>query len=118
MTIEQRLAFGKQLMFLLSPKGAELGAALRARAYSVSEVKGHTGDGDLTIICVEIPRREAQQLIHIASVIDERCAVIVHDIRRVDFARQADPKAISTRTPAGLGWLTRLWNSFRWQRGN
>ena len=108
MTIEQRLAFGKQLVFLLTPNGSELGAALRARDYRVAEVKGHTGDGELTIICVEIARREAQQLIHVASVIDERCGVIVHDIRRVDFARNAHPKAISAKTSAGFGWLTRL----------
>jgi uncharacterized protein YebE (UPF0316 family) len=58
MTIEQRLAFGKQLVFLLTPRGAELGAVLRASDYSVAEIKGHTGEGDLMIICVEIARRE------------------------------------------------------------
>ena len=118
MTIEQRLAFGKQLVFLLTPKGSELGAVLRARDYSVAEVKGQTGDGELTIICVEIARREAQKLIHIASVVDEHCAVIVHDIRRLDFARHAHPKAISAKRPAGFEWLTRRGNSFRWERGN
>jgi uncharacterized protein YebE (UPF0316 family) len=118
MTIEQRLAFGKQLVFLLTPKGAELGAALRLRDYSVAEIKGHTRDGELTIICVEIARREARKLIHIASVIDENCAVIVHDIRRLDFARHPHPKLMSGKTSAGFGWLTRLGNSFQWERGS
>ena len=61
MVIEQRLAFGKQLVFLLTPKGPELAEVLRAGDYRVAEVKGHTRDGDLTILCVEIPRREAQK---------------------------------------------------------
>ncbi len=92
MAIEQRLAFGKQLVFLLTPKGPELAEVLRAADYLLAELKGRTRDGDLTILCVEIARREAQKLIRIASAIDERCVVIVHDIRRADFARRADPK--------------------------
>lgn len=86
MVIEQRLAFGKQLVFLLTPKGAALADVLRAGDYRVAEVKGHTRDGDLTILCVQTPRREAQKLIRLASVVDERCAFIVHDIRLADSA--------------------------------
>jgi len=93
MVIEERLAFGKQLVFLLTPKGPELAEVLRAGNYRVAEVKGHTGDGDLTILCVEIPRREAQNLARLASVVDERCVFIVHDIRLADFAGRGVPKA-------------------------
>ena len=89
MVIEQRLAFGKQLVFLLTPKGPELAEVLRAGNYRVAELKGRTRDGDLTILSVEIARREAQTLIRIASAVDEQCVVIVHDIRRSDFARRA-----------------------------
>jgi len=93
MVIEQRLAFGKQLVFLLTPKGPELAQVLRAGNYRVAEVRGHTHEGDLTILCVEILRREAQKLIRLASAVDERCAFIVHDIRLTDFARRGAPKA-------------------------
>jgi uncharacterized protein YebE (UPF0316 family) len=96
MTIERRVAFGTQLMFLLTPKGPELAAVLRARDYRVAEIKGHTENGELTIICVETARREVQMLLHIVSGVDEHCAVIVHDIRRLDFAKHAHPKAISS----------------------
>jgi len=96
MVIEQRLAFGKQLVFLLTPKGPELAEVLRAADYLLAQLKGRTRDGDLTILCVEIARREAQRLIRIASAVDERCVVIVHDIRRVDFARRAAEK-VNTR---------------------
>src|SRR5271166_3010451 len=93
MVIEQRLAFGKQLVFLLTPKGPELAEVLRAADYRVAEVKGHTRDGDLTILCVEILRREAQKLIRLASVVDERCVFIVNDVRLADFTKCGDPKA-------------------------
>jgi len=92
MVIEQHLAFGKQLVFLLTPKGPELAEVLRAGDYRVAEVKGHTRDGDLTILCVEIPRREAQNLVRLASVVDDRCVFIVHDIRLADFAERGTPK--------------------------
>jgi len=93
MAIEQRLAFGKQLVFLLTPKGPQLAEILRTADYLVAEVKGHTRDGDLTILCVETPRREAQKLIRLASVVDERCVFIVSDIRLADIARRGARKA-------------------------
>ena len=106
MVIEQRLAFGKQLVFLLTPKGPELAEVLRAGDYRVAEVKGHTRDGDLTILCVEIPRRDAQKLIRLASAVDERCDFIVHDIRLADFATcgaaKADERPRFQLLPLGL----------------
>jgi|ERR1035438_1217725 uncharacterized protein YebE (UPF0316 family) len=93
MVIEQRLAFGKQLVFLLTPKGPELAEVLRAGNYHVAEVKGHIREGDRTILGVEIPRRDAQKLMRLASAIDERCDFIVHDIRLAGFAKPGAPKA-------------------------
>jgi uncharacterized protein YebE (UPF0316 family) len=98
MVIEQRLAFGKQLVFLLTPKGPDLAEVLRAGEYRVAELKGQTRDGYLTILCVEIARREAQKLIRIASAVDEHCVVIVHDIRGSDFARRGATKANKQRS--------------------
>jgi len=112
MVIEQRLAFGKQLVFLLTPKGPELAEVLRAGNYRVAELKGRTRDGDLTILSVEIARREAQTLIRIASAVDEQCVVIVHDIRRSDFARRAAAN-VNTRK---LSWLFPL-RGMRRQKG-
>ena len=106
MLIEQRLAFGKQLVFLLTPKGPALAELLRAGEYRVAELKGQTRDGVLTILCVEIARREANKLIRIASAVDEQCVVIVNDIRRAELARRIDPKAnarkLSLFSPSGI----------------
>ena len=104
MLIEQRLAFGRQLVFFLTPKGAELSEALRAGDYRLAELRGRTRDGDLTILSVEIARREAQQLIRVAGAVDERCVVIVHDIRRSEFARRAAVNG-RLRKLSCLSWL-------------
>jgi len=101
MVIEQRLAFGKQLVFLLTPKGPQLAESLRPVHYPVAEVKGHIREGDRTILAVEIARREAQKLIRLASVVDERCVFIVNDIRLADVARRRAAKANKHK----LSWL-------------
>lgn len=80
-TIEQRLAFGHQLVTLVTRKGVELVRALRAAGHRLAEVKGHTRDGDLTILFVETPRRQAQKLIREANAVDEACFCMVNDVR-------------------------------------
>jgi uncharacterized protein YebE (UPF0316 family) len=104
MLIEQRLAFGKQLVFLLTTKGPELLEILRAEDYRVAEVKGHVPEGERTILCVEVPRRDAQKLMRLASAVDDRCAFIVHDIRLTDFAERGAPKASRPKR----SWLSSL----------
>ena len=93
MLIEQRLAFGMQMVLLLTPKGHELAEVLRAGNYRVAEVKGHVREGDRTILCVQLPRRDVQKLIRLATAVDERCDFIVHDVRLADVARRGGPKA-------------------------
>ena len=94
-TIEQRLAFGNQLVFLLTPRGPELAEVLRAADYRLAEIRANTSEGDLTILGVEIPRRDTQTLLRLANAIDERCVVIVHDIRLAGFAHRGARKPTS-----------------------
>jgi uncharacterized protein YebE (UPF0316 family) len=99
-TIEQRLAFGHQLVSLLTRKGVELAKVLRASGYRLAEVKGHARDGELTILYVEIPRRHSQKLIRAASAVDDSCFCIVNDVRVAQFAaRRRVP--VSPRLPEG-----------------
>ena len=85
---------------------------LRAGDYRVAEVKGHVPEGERTILCVEVPRRDAQKLIRLASAVDELCASIVHDIRATDSVMREAPDArkrkSSWRLPfVGLAWFKR-----------
>jgi uncharacterized protein YebE (UPF0316 family) len=85
-TIEQHLAFGHQLVSLITRKGVELAKVLRAAGYRLAEVRGHAKDGDLSILYVETPRRQAQKLIRDASAVDDSCFCIVNDVRMAEFA--------------------------------
>jgi uncharacterized protein YebE (UPF0316 family) len=84
-TIEQRLAFGNQLASLFTRKGVELAKVLLAAGYRLAEVQGHTQNGNLTILYVEIPRRHARKLVHDASAVDEACFCIINDVREAAF---------------------------------
>jgi len=96
-TIEQRLAFGHQLATLVTRKGVELAKALRMASYRFAEVKGHTRDGDLTILYGEIPRRQTQMLIHDVAAVDDSCFCIVNDVH---VAQSAARRSLSVRATA------------------
>ena len=97
--IEQRLAFGNQLVFLLTPKGPQLAAALRAGGYRVAEFGARTNEGELTILSVEIPRRKTQTLLRLARAFDEQCIALVNDIRLPSFARRGGTRRNLKATP-------------------
>ncbi len=99
-TIEQRLAFGHQVVTLVTRKGVELIQALRTAGYRLAEVKGHARDGDLTILYVELPRREAPKLMRDASAADDRCFCIVNDVRLAEYAARGGA-SVSQRLSKG-----------------
>ena len=94
-TIERRLAFGEQVATLLTRKGADLVQALRAANYRLAEVKGHTQDGDLTIVYVELARRDAPKLLKLASAVDNRCFCVVNDVRIAQYAAASIRQSLS-----------------------
>jgi uncharacterized protein YebE (UPF0316 family) len=91
--VEQRLAFGNQLASLYTSKGAELARALTTAGYRVAQVHEHLrdiggGEGLMSIVYVELPRRQVRMLIRDAADIDERCYYVVNDVRIAGFAPQ------------------------------
>ena len=84
-TIEKRLAFGQQLVALISHKGVAFTEALQRSGYRVAGVKGHAQDGDLAIVYVQLPRRNTQKLIRDAGAIDDECFCLVNDVRVARF---------------------------------
>lgn len=83
---------------LFTRKGVELAKALRTAGYRLVEVKGHTRDGDLTILYVEIARRLAQKLVRDATAVDESCFCIVNDVR-VASLMAAEPVSVRPSLP-------------------
>ena len=88
-TIERRLAFGLQVASLFTRKGPELAKALILAGYRVAKVEGHSRNGDLAILYVEVPRKQAPKLIHDAGAIDETCFCVINDVRTAGFAKRS-----------------------------
>ena len=88
-TIEQRLAFGLQVVSLFTRNGAELAKDMILTGYRVAEVRGHVRDGEVTILYVEIPRKRVPKLIHDAATIDEECFCVVNDVRVARYLKSA-----------------------------
>jgi len=85
MTVEQHLAFGQQLVSLFTLDGGRLVKSLVDAGYRLAGVPGETNAGQLTIVYVEIPRRDVRRLLHRAKAIDPSCYCIVNDIRLAEY---------------------------------
>lgn len=101
-TIEQHLAFGHQLVSVITHKGTELANTLRAIGYRLAEVKGHAADGDVTVLYVEVPRRQTPKLTRDARAVDDSCFCVINDVRVAGFAarRGASASTIHSRNHA------------------
>ena len=85
MTVERHLAFGEQLVALFTLEGGRLVKALVGAGYRLADVHGDTNAGQLTIVYVEMPRREVRQLLHEAKAVDPSCYCIVNDVRVAQY---------------------------------
>ncbi len=88
-TIEQRLAFGLQVVSLFTRNGAELAKGLISAGYRVAKVQGHIRDGEASILYVEVPRKQTRKLISEAAAIDETCFCVVNDVRVARYLKSA-----------------------------
>ena len=88
-TIEQRLAFGLQVVSLFTRSGAEVAKSLISAEYRVVKVQGHIRDGEVSIFYVEVPRKQTRKLISDAAAIDETCFCVVNDVRVARFLKSA-----------------------------
>jgi uncharacterized protein YebE (UPF0316 family) len=89
--VEQRLAFGHQVVSMFTRRGAELSAALGAGGYRVAHVQGRFRDGEVSILYVEIPRKRADVLIRDAGAIDDACFCVINDVRLARYATGRTP---------------------------
>lgn len=96
--IEQRLAFGHQVVSLFTRLGRELSKALVHAGYRVAEIQGHVPDGELAILFAEVPRKHARDLIRDASAVDPNCFCIINDVRMAGFIAGPTQHAVSNGT--------------------
>ncbi|MGA2499891.1 MAG: DUF5698 domain-containing protein [Tepidisphaeraceae bacterium] len=81
--IEQRLAFGAQLVSLFTRAGANLATALRQAGFRLTELRGQGRDGEVSVLYIEVPRRQTRQLLRKVWELDAAAFCIVNDVRPV-----------------------------------
>jgi len=94
MTIERKLALGRQVVRIITRNGPELAQALRAAGFVVTQFDGYGRDGPVQELFIEVERREVPNVISEALRQDPRCYYMVDDIRHASSAtlraRQAE----------------------------
>ena len=86
MTIEQRLALGRQVVRIFTRLGPEMAATQRERGFGVTQFDGYGRDGPVQELFIETVRRDAAKVIAHAREIDPKCYYMVDDVREVSSA--------------------------------
>jgi uncharacterized protein YebE (UPF0316 family) len=92
-TVEQRLAFGTQVVRVFSRKGHEVATALRAAGIgeelpqlAVTEMEARGHKGPVGVLLVEVPRRFAERVAAKAVALDPDAYFVIDDVRRASSA--------------------------------
>lgn len=88
-TIEGRFAFGKQVVRVFTRHGIEVAAALRAEKVPVTEFEGRGKDGPISMLFIELGRRDASRMLAKIRALDPHCYYVVDDVRLASLAGPA-----------------------------
>lgn len=86
MTIEQRLALGRQVVRIFTRLGPELAVAMREAGFRVTQFDGYGRDGPVQELLIEVERRAAKHVVARARALDPVCYYMVDDIRLASSA--------------------------------
>jgi uncharacterized protein YebE (UPF0316 family) len=81
-TLDNRLALGKQVIQFFSRSGGQLAAELRARGVRLTSFEGQGRDGPTSMLMVIVDRGSVPELLAQAGRIDPHCYWSVEDVRR------------------------------------
>jgi uncharacterized protein YebE (UPF0316 family) len=100
MTIERRLALGRQVVRIISRQGPELAQILRSEGRRVTQFDGYGRDGPVQELFIEVSRRDVGNVIRRARALDDRCYYMVDDVRMASSA--------TLQASAPTGWRARF----------
>jgi len=87
MTIERRVALGEQIVRVFTRRGGDVAAPLRGSGFVVTEMDGRGSSGPVTLLFVEVRRRNAMRAIALARQADPDCHYILDDVRLTSAVR-------------------------------
>lgn len=91
-TLENRLAMGKQVVRVFSRQGAEIARRVREAGYRATEFEGAGRSGPVSLLYLEMKRRHVPEVIAVAREVDPSCFYVVEDIRSSSVALGMDER--------------------------
>lgn len=88
-TLEQRLALGRQVVRIITRSGDEIARQLRADGLIVTEFDGRGRDGPVQELFIEVERRQTREVIRQARRLDSKCYYMVDDVRMASTEERA-----------------------------
>ena len=85
--IEQRLAFGRQMVTAITRKSHEAVNTLRGRGYRVTEFEGRGRDGNVHVLFIHVSRRSVPALTMALRELDPDCYYVINDVRAASSGR-------------------------------
>jgi len=91
-SVEQRLAWGEQMLTVFTHQGPGMAFALRDKGFRVTQIRGEGRDGPVNLLHVKTARRKIRQLAELVRMIDQKCFYVVTDVRHASTAGAAPEK--------------------------
>ncbi len=83
MTLEGLFKIGEQVVRVFSPQGRNLAEELRLKGYRVTVFEGSGRDGQVSLLFIQVKRRETGRVLSLARSIDPSCYVVVDDVQAI-----------------------------------
>ncbi len=96
-TIEQRIAYGQQVVRIFTKLGHPVAAALRDEGWRVTQFDGRGRDGPLALLFIETSRKRTPELARRARELDASCFYVIDDIRSASAAMLSPPSTTGWR---------------------
>lgn len=92
-TVEGWFAIGEQVVRIFCPNGSTVATALRERGFRVTDFTGRGLAGPVSLLFVQVRRRQTRRVIDVALECDPTCFYTVDDVRLVSSVVAASPQA-------------------------
>ncbi len=97
-TIEARLAMGRQVLHIITRNGPELAQTLREANYRVTQFDGYGRDGPVQELFVLLERRGVPKILSTVQRLDPDCFYTVDDVRMASSGQVPATKSAQTHT--------------------
>lgn len=92
-TLEERMAMGKQVVRVFSRQGHEIAAQVREMGFRATAFEGSGKSGPVTLLYLEVKRKRVPDVVAAARAVDPSCFYVVEDIRSSSVALGANERA-------------------------